>query len=115
MQIEGIGTDDIHAGIDQRGFSILTIDRVTSSMLARAFEADIQTAATAGLVYEYLEDITQGRVTKRSFSGNSCTILMSYDLVRIENDVLEGQESFEMSPSQYRTILDVWSALLRDS
>ncbi len=112
MLIEGISSDTVRACVDKRGFSTLAINAPVSLMLAAAFEADIQTASTAALVYSRLDGVAEGRDLTAQFSGNSCTVRISQGRVSIENDVLEHIEPFEMSTQQYRVILDVWSAFL---
>ncbi len=112
MRVEGIPPDAIHAYVDKRGFPTLKIDGPVSPLLAAAFEADIQTPSIAALIYERLDEVAKGREPGAYFSGNSCTVTIDQDRVCIENDILDSREPFEMSQSQYRVILDIWSALL---
>ncbi len=112
MKVEGIRAEAIHISWDERGVSTLVIDRAPSPLLAVAFEHDIQTASTAAIVYDRLSCVADGYDSQRSFSGNSCTITISDRGVVISNDILEQEESLEMSVEQYRIILDAWFAYL---
>ncbi len=112
MRVEGIPPDAVHASVNNRGFANLTINAAVPPMLAAAFEADIPTPRTAALVYERLDSVAKRQESEAYFSGNSCTVTIHQDQVRIDSDIFDNREPFEMSQSQYRVILDVWSAFL---
>lgn len=112
MKIEGVPTEAVHAYRDFRGIPTMVIDNVKSPLLAAAFEHDIQTASIVRTIYHRLTSVTAGYDSRRSYSGNSCTVTITLEGVTIQNDILQDEDVFEMSVQQYRTILDVWYAFL---
>lgn len=112
MLVEGLTTDDIHASIDEQGFSILKINAPAPTLLAMAFEHDIQTRSDIDLISQNLQAVELGKDAKFTFSGNSCTLTAYGGKVTIENDIVETDEPLEMSLDQYRVILRIWAAHL---
>lgn len=112
IRIEDVRPEAVHTYRDKHGFRTIEIDGLSGRLLAIAFEHDIQELSTANQVSAMLDAVVEGWDKNLCFSGNSSTVNMYPDRVTIENDVLENEESFEMSLQQYRVLLDAWAAFL---
>lgn len=112
MWIENLRPQDVHAHRDDLGFPVLTVDFPVPTLLITAFEHDIQTESIAKRIYDILAVTGGDSNDPLVFQGNSCSVTIDQQKVRIQNDIGEDDEVVEMTTDQYRVLLDAWAAHL---
>lgn len=112
MWVESIDRAAVRALHDSDGFPTLTFEQAVPEMLPAVFEDDLASTMGACDALEMLDDVVSGRESGAQLSGNAHTITMLPEQVSIQNDILPNEEPLEMSPEQFRVILDVWADYL---